>query len=140
MIRKIAVCIIRNNKGEFLLQKKTLDHLLSPGKWALFGGNIESDESPKDAIIRELNEEIGIVTNPNFLFEIKNKINNAAQIVSTYIETIDDISKIVLNEGAGFAFFSEKELRKLEIAPDILDILEEYFKKIILLEPGFKGY
>ncbi len=38
------------------------------------------------------------------------------------------ISEIILNEGAGFAFFSKEELNSLNIFPGIRKILTEYIQ------------
>lgn len=55
-MRYISVCIIKNNKNEILLQKKTLEYSVFSGRWVLFGGQIEQNESPKGAIARKLVE------------------------------------------------------------------------------------
>lgn len=39
---------------------KRAEHKKSPGIWAFPGGSIEKDESPKEAVLRELKEETGL--------------------------------------------------------------------------------
>ncbi len=55
---KSAGIIYRTPSGEILLIKRGAeqDH---PGEWAFPGGHLKDDESPKDAAIREFNEEVG---------------------------------------------------------------------------------
>ncbi|MCR4312403.1 MAG: NUDIX domain-containing protein, partial [Candidatus Uhrbacteria bacterium] len=43
-----------------LVQRDNKPDILNPNKWNLPGGGIEDDESPRDALIRELREEINI--------------------------------------------------------------------------------
>jgi 8-oxo-dGTP pyrophosphatase MutT (NUDIX family) len=128
MERKIAVCIIKNSKGELLLQKKTMDYQICPGGWCLFGGEIESEDLNKE-IKRELQEELGIKLKPKFIFKKELSFNNINEIAYVFLAEINNISKISLKEGAGFALFEKKELKNLNINPDIKIILNEYFKK-----------
>ncbi len=55
---KSAGIVYRTPSGEILLIKRGAeqDH---PGEWAFPGGHLKDDESPKDAAIREFNEEVG---------------------------------------------------------------------------------
>jgi 8-oxo-dGTP diphosphatase len=57
---KVAVGILRNNKQQILISKRQ-NHQFMPDFWELPGGKIKQGELPKQAIIRELKEELGIV-------------------------------------------------------------------------------
>lgn len=52
--------LIRNEKGEFLLLRRSENSHTNPGKWDLPGGKVNSDESLKEGVIREVWEETGI--------------------------------------------------------------------------------
>ena len=54
----IAIGILRNTKHEILLGKRTKGSLM--GYWEFPGGKIEPNESPEEALFRELQEELGI--------------------------------------------------------------------------------
>ena len=58
--RRVVSCWIINEKGELLIQKRSEKKFRSPGKWAKTGGQVDSGESPKEAIIREIKEELGV--------------------------------------------------------------------------------
>ena len=51
---------IVNDRGEFLIQKRSDKRPLMPGEWAATGGSAFSSESSRHAAARELNEELGI--------------------------------------------------------------------------------
>jgi 8-oxo-dGTP diphosphatase len=52
--------IVRNDKGELLLLKRSKDSNNNPGKWDLPGGKMDLDETLKEALMREVREETGI--------------------------------------------------------------------------------
>lgn len=51
---------LRNEKGEFLLLKRSENSHSNPGKWDLPGGKLSRGELLKDAVVREVWEETGI--------------------------------------------------------------------------------
>ena len=57
--KQVAIVLFYNSKGEILLQDRR-----AKSKWGeeygFFGGAVEPDESPEQAIAREINEELGI--------------------------------------------------------------------------------
>jgi len=71
---------IYNNKGEVLLQKRSLNKDTFPGLWdASVGGHVEMGDSYKQSAIKEAKEEIGIIIDKNKLVLItknKNKYND----------------------------------------------------------------
>lgn len=54
-----SVGIVIDNEHRILISKRPA-HKLKGGYWEFPGGKIEEKEHPKDAIIRELKEEVGI--------------------------------------------------------------------------------
>ncbi|MEK6811936.1 MAG: NUDIX domain-containing protein [Nanoarchaeota archaeon] len=53
--------ILRNKEGKILFQLRDKNGR-NPNKWGIFGGGIKKNETPEQAVIRELKEELGIVT------------------------------------------------------------------------------
>jgi 8-oxo-dGTP diphosphatase len=46
--------------GEMLLAKRSAERSFYPGVWDVVGGHCEGDEAPGDALVREVQEEIGV--------------------------------------------------------------------------------
>ena len=58
MTISVALAVLHRD-GRWLLQLgDDIDAIIYPGPWGLFGGQVESGESPADAVQRELKEEI----------------------------------------------------------------------------------
>jgi 8-oxo-dGTP diphosphatase len=57
----VAACALIDADGRILLAQRPEGKNLA-GLWEFPGGKVESGETPEDALIRELQEEIGITT------------------------------------------------------------------------------
>lgn len=55
----VAAAALINENDEVLLAQRPKGKRLA-GKWEFPGGKVEKDESPEEALIRELREELGI--------------------------------------------------------------------------------
>ncbi len=65
-IVRVAIAILYQD-DKFLMQlRDDIPNIVYPGHWGLFGGHLESGETPDSAVKRELLEEIGY-TPPNLL-------------------------------------------------------------------------
>ena len=59
MSRRVAFCLVENNRGEILFVQRAYGK--EKGKWSLPGGNVDRRESSRHAAYRETREETGIV-------------------------------------------------------------------------------
>ncbi|MDR3250009.1 MAG: NUDIX domain-containing protein [Mycoplasmataceae bacterium] len=56
----VAVWIINKKNMTILLEHRSPDKTKNPDRWCLVGGHIANDETPSQAAINEVKEEIGI--------------------------------------------------------------------------------
>ena len=125
MNTKIVLTGILKSNDEFLVVKRSENDDLYPGAWEFPGGHLESGETIKEGLARELNEEIGfsgdfnpIIT--NYTDEIKNK--NGILTHNIEIDFIINVKK----EDINVALSSEhSEYQWLDKSSDLLD---EYIK------------
>lgn len=64
----IAAGVIRNAEGEIFIAQRPLESHMG-GYWEFPGGKLEAGESPEQALVRELEEELGIVAVPGKLLQ-----------------------------------------------------------------------
>lgn len=65
---EIAVGIIRNSQGQIFITQRAADAHMA-NKLEFPGGKIEVDETPEQALVRELHEETGITVTGFTLFD-----------------------------------------------------------------------
>lgn len=124
--------IFVNREGKVLLQLRRGDESYYPGYWTLPGGKIGQDESTKDALRREVREELGIDLNNYKLFKkIVEKTERKIierNIAAIYIDK--NIKDLELGEGVALRYFSQEEIRSLKIAFDLKPIIEEFMERL----------
>jgi 8-oxo-dGTP pyrophosphatase MutT (NUDIX family) len=122
-----------NPQGKILLQQRDdRPDLLYPGCWTTFGGAIEEDETPDEAMRRELLEEIELEL-PLKLWKVYDEvvdIHGAAVLVRRYIYIgrIDQPAEsITLNEGQALGYFGLEDLGALKIGFGFEPLFREFF-------------
>lgn len=115
-IEVVAAIIIKDNK--YLVTKRGSGEF--KGLFEFPGGKIEQNESCKDALIREIKEELelDILVN-DYLCTINYSYPNFNLIMHTYFSTIIN-GDITLNEHEAYLWVEKENLQSLEyIAADI---------------------
>lgn len=120
-IQTIVSAIFYTETRHYLLQLRDNKPALPlPNHWALFGGNLELNESPEDCLIREINEELeykikkyywyhsAIYALPKHKHKIVRKIYFVVKITS------DEILSMNLREGAAMKAHSLEEILQLK--------------------------
>ena len=55
-----VIGIVQNLEGKYLVTRRSLDKEWAAGWWELPGGGVNAGEDSKDAVIREIKEEVGL--------------------------------------------------------------------------------
>jgi 8-oxo-dGTP diphosphatase len=129
-MKQIAAIILENDKGEFLLALR--DNKLwipFPNHWDLIGGHVEEDETPEEALVREVKEELDIDLKEYAFYKKFECLTGDAYENIKYIYTGKinlPIDEITLLEGERAQYFSRKEIAHLKFANIIKTIVLDY--------------
>lgn len=138
-MKKIAAIIFENDAGEILLYlRDNKPGLAFPHHWDLFGGHVEEGETPEQALVREVQEELGIElkeyqffreysclegdANPNIKYVYSGKINTPA-------------SELTLYEGERLSYFGREELPNVKFANILKTVVMDYVQATDASQP-----
>ena len=131
---KVSMGIILDSEGKILIAQRNLQKNFG-GMWEFPGGKQEVDESPEDALIRELKEELSIDVEVLQSFSPYDYRDESIEVSFYPIQCKIVGGKIVNNEHEDFKFISLEEIDNFEFAPpdyETVDLVKEYFKEMAL--------
>ncbi|OHA15886.1 MAG: hypothetical protein A3G52_03320 [Candidatus Taylorbacteria bacterium RIFCSPLOWO2_12_FULL_43_20] len=115
------------NGAQVFLQKRGGDAPRFPGYFGFFGGGMEEGESPENALVREIKEEMDIdIESYNFFgtYDYGDDVNHIFTL-----EVDDNFeNKVNILEGEYGKFFGEKDLAGLKIVEIDKLVLLDFFK------------
>lgn len=87
LIHRVVHVLVFNNKGDLLLQKRSMNKDVAPGKWdTSVGGHVNPGETLDKAVQREMEEELGIRScNFKFLYSHIHSNPYETELVYTYL-------------------------------------------------------
>ncbi len=112
-LKKVTTAFIYS-KNKLLLQlRDEKKGIVYPGCWGLIGGALNKDEDPYDGIKREISEEISIINLKELNF-VDTFLNLKNEKVMHYVfrANLFQSSKIILNEGIEYSFFTKSDFLK----------------------------
>jgi 8-oxo-dGTP pyrophosphatase MutT (NUDIX family) len=122
-LTKNAVAVIVDDDNKILLLKRGNKAPWQPLKWSLVGGAINKDETPKQAIEREILEETGLEIE-KFIktFDIQRNPDSIEHIFACRYN--GDPTDIKLNgENSNYGWYDIDEMAYLEIVPNLIEYI-----------------
>ena len=129
-MKKIAAVILENENDEILLYlRDKKPGIPFPDCWDLIGGHLEEGETPEEALLREVKEELNYDLKEykfykKFICLEGDAYPNEKYIFSGKIDL--PFEKITLFEGERPQFFSRKEIPGVKFANIIKEIVMDY--------------
>ena len=116
---------------------------MHPGYWGLFGGQLNSGEQPRKAVLREVQEEIGIAPEKialKALCDVKLCRQNGNSVIGVRYFSAEleiDMDKLTLRrnstdnkvEGEGLGWFTAEEIHHLMVRPEDRVAVSSFFKR-----------
>lgn len=140
VFRQVVGIILVNDRDEVLLQQRDdKPDLRYPGHWTFFGGAVEDNESPDEAIRRELVEELKLSLEPRFWMHYECPARTIpGQVVTTnfmYVTRFNrDLDTLTLLEGQDMRYFAAEDALRLTLAFEQTPILKRFFDEFELVE------
>jgi isopentenyldiphosphate isomerase len=126
-----------NSKGDIYLQKRPKWKDIQPGKWdTAVGGHIDYGEAPKEALYREVREELGITDfDPEFIDKYVFESKRERELVYVHRTTYDGEIHPSSEELDGGRFWSMQEIHEAMGKDLLTPNFESEFKRCFEKEP-----
>jgi len=139
MMKEIAAIILENDEGKFLLYlRDNKPDIPFPGHWDLIGGHIEEGETPEEALVREVKEELDLDLKEYTFYRKYECLTGDAyeNIKYIYYGKINlPIEKVTLLEGVRPQYFSKEEIPNVKFAnilkKIVLDYISDHQEKLL---------
>jgi 8-oxo-dGTP diphosphatase len=129
-MKEIAAIILENDKGEILLYlRDNKPDIPFPDHWDLIGGHVEEGETPEEALVREVKEELDIDLKDYTFYKtyVCMKGDAYENIKYVYYGKINlPIEEVTLLEGVRPQYFSREEIPNVKFANILKSIVMEY--------------
>lgn len=112
LVHRVAHVLVFNRRGELLLQKRSMNKDIQPGRWdTSVGGHLDPGETYYDAALREMREELGISGVPiTFLYKSRIRNEIESENVATYLALFDDKVAFARSEIDAVRLWSAREI------------------------------
>jgi len=112
LMHRVVHVLVFNDRGELLLQKRSMNKDVAPGKWdTSVGGHVNAGETIHEALKREMEEELGITTcNSQFLYTYIHSNPYESELVYTHSCISSDNISFNMDEIDEVRFWSIDEI------------------------------
>ncbi len=120
MEHHIAASIIFFTRDKRIMLQERKDRNRFGEEWAFFGGRVEQGETPDEAIVREMREELEhALDGHTYIGHMTHRrIPGLTAEIHYYIQEFDgDTSRFALNEGSDMKLFTIDEAMLLKMMP-----------------------
>lgn len=126
--RRGAMAVITNSQGQYLLHlRDDIPGIAWPGHWSVLGGACDPGEAPRQAIIRELREEAGLlVTELTELCETPD-LHGSGRLLTFFTARWDgDAGSLDLSEGQKLDWVFPEQLDTLLVPAFVRHVLDRH--------------
>ncbi len=134
-LNQYAGALLVTPDGKIILQQRdNKPGIMNPGQITTFGGAVEDGETPEQAIIRELKEELDLEYNQPKLYKILHKTqatHGEDREMHIYLVQNIDPTALVVHEGQGYIQISSNDnLSQFYLTAFTRELLADYFRLV----------
>lgn len=121
---EVVAAVFQNQEGKIYCARRRDDGELAL-KWEFPGGKIEDGESHRDALIREIKEELSaVISVGDYIMTVKHQYKSFHLTMHAYYATVLK-GQLILSEHTGFNWLDKSELMTLDWAAADIPIVEK---------------
>jgi 8-oxo-dGTP diphosphatase len=104
------------------------------GRWVVPGGTVEWGEALEDAVVRELQEETGLIVRPRALLTVFDRIDRGPDGVRYHYVILDYLCELVAGElsagsdAAEAAWVAPQDLARYDLPQKALEVVTDGFR------------
>ncbi len=138
LMHRVVHILVFNEKGQLLLQKRSLDKDVAPGCWdTSVGGHVDPGETLEEAARRELLEELGIAAEPEFIYSYTHSNEYETELVYTYYCVHEGPFEFNAEEIDSIEFWSVDEIKATMEGAVLSDNFKHEIATYLASEPLF---
>jgi isopentenyldiphosphate isomerase len=133
LIHRVVHVLVFNSRGDILLQKRSNNKDVAPGKWdTSVGGHVGKGEDLYNSCKREMQEELGITGHdPEYIYTYIHRNNYETELVTTYRCICDGEIFFNKSEIDEVRFWSFQQIRETIGKKILSDNFEHEFMKYV---------
>lgn len=120
MVKKVieSVAFVLVKGSEFLVEKRKMDKRVDPGKIAIPSGGVLDGETPKQAVFREIKEELSITPKKISFLCVLPYPHKEVDFIINYFVITAWTGEIINNEAEKLLWVKIGNWTKLDLKPD----------------------
>lgn len=129
VLQVVALALFHPIKRRYLIVRRNALQSSGAGEWEFPGGKIEAGESPTQALVREIHEELGIKINESqLMFVHKNKYQYPQRAIEIHLYRYEKaVDQFFLVDHDQKAWVDEQEIIHFHLAPADLPFIQFIF-------------
>ena len=126
--QQVAAVILYRDGAVLLQHRDDRPDIASPGAWAIFGGFMEPGETPEEAALREMEEELGLRLHGPLTLVRRHEDASRVRFFFAAALAVPP-GELTLHEGQGMALLGPEEIDQYPVVPLHREILREFWER-----------